>query len=109
MGQNRTVDSFGASGSPIAGAAGVSNGQPILELQGISKRFGDFYANKGIDFDLRAGEVHCLVGENGAGKSTLMNMLYGLLDPSEGEILLDGEPVHFANPGEAIAAGIGMV
>jgi ABC-type uncharacterized transport system ATPase subunit len=80
-----------------------------LEMRGLTRRFGSFTANDKIDLTIEPGEIHCLLGENGAGKSTLMNMLYGLLDPSEGEILLDGEPVHFANPGEAIAAGIGMV
>jgi simple sugar transport system ATP-binding protein len=80
-----------------------------LEVKGLTRRFGTFTANDKIDLTIEPGEIHCLLGENGAGKSTLMNMLYGLLDPTEGEILLDGEPVRFANPGEAIAAGIGMV
>ncbi len=80
-----------------------------LEIRGLTRRFGSFVANDDIDLTIEPGEVHCLLGENGAGKSTLMNMLYGLLDPSEGEILLDGEPVSFATPGDAIAAGIGMV
>ncbi|HET6562698.1 MAG TPA: ABC transporter ATP-binding protein [Marmoricola sp.] len=80
-----------------------------LELRGLTRRFGAFTANDHIDLTIEPGEIHCLLGENGAGKSTLMNMLYGLLEPTEGEILLDGEPVTFANPGEAIEAGIGMV
>ncbi|GAA2000121.1 ABC transporter ATP-binding protein [Nocardioides kribbensis] len=80
-----------------------------LEIRGLTRRFGSFTANDGIDLTIRPGEIHCLLGENGAGKSTLMNMLYGLLDPSEGEILVDGEPVAFASPADAIAAGIGMV
>jgi len=80
-----------------------------LELKGLTRRFGTFTANDSIDLTVEPGEIHCLLGENGAGKSTLMNMLYGLLAPTEGEILLDGEPVHFASPGDAIAAGIGMV
>ena len=80
-----------------------------LEIQGLTKRFGSFTANDHIDLTIEAGEIHCLLGENGAGKSTLMNMLYGLLDPSEGEIVLDEEPVTFKTPGDAIAAGIGMV
>ncbi|MGN6576081.1 MAG: ABC transporter ATP-binding protein [Nocardioides sp.] len=80
-----------------------------LEMKGLTRRFGSFTANDHIDLTIEPGEIHCLLGENGAGKSTLMNMLYGLLDPTEGEILLDGEPVRFASPGDAIAAGIGMV
>src|SRR3954470_3755392 len=80
-----------------------------LEIRGLTRRFGTFTANDHIDLTIEPGQIHSLLGENGAGKSTLMNMLYGLLEPTEGEILLDGEPVRFANPGEAIAAGIGMV
>ena len=80
-----------------------------LEIKGLTKRFGSFTANDRIDLTVEPGEIHCLLGENGAGKSTLMNMLYGLLDPTEGEILLDGEPMRFASPGDAMAAGIGMV
>jgi simple sugar transport system ATP-binding protein len=80
-----------------------------LELRGITKRFGAFTANDSIDLVVEPGEIHCLLGENGAGKSTLMNVLYGLLHPDAGEILVDGEVVHFAGPGDAVAAGIGMV
>jgi len=80
-----------------------------LEIRGLTRRFGSFTANDAIDLTVEPGEIHCLLGENGAGKSTLMNMLYGLLEPTEGEILVDGEPVRFADPGDAIAAGIGMV
>ena len=80
-----------------------------LEIKGLTKKFGSFTANDHIDLTIEPGEIHCLLGENGAGKSTLMNMLYGLLDPTEGEILVDGEPVTFHSPGDAIAAGIGMV
>src|SRR5688500_8693902 len=80
-----------------------------LEIKGLTKRFGSFTANDHIDLTIEPGEIHCLLGENGAGKSTLMNMLYGLLEPTEGEILVDGKPADFDTPGDAIAAGIGMV
>ncbi|MGB2953750.1 MAG: ABC transporter ATP-binding protein [Gaiellaceae bacterium] len=82
---------------------------PILELKGITKRFPGVVANDHVDFDLRAGEVHALLGENGAGKSTLMNVLYGLYHPDEGEILVKGKRASFRSPRDAIDAGIGMV
>ncbi len=82
---------------------------PALELRGITKRFGPVVANDGIDFDLRQGEVHALLGENGAGKSTLMSILYGLYSPDEGEIHVNGELVQVTSPSRAIELGIGMV
>ena len=80
-----------------------------LELRGITKKFGDFVANDKIDLTVEPGTVHALLGENGAGKSTLMNVLFGLYDADGGEILVDDEVVHFAGPGDAMRAGIGMV
>ena len=80
-----------------------------LELRGITKRFGSLVANENVSLTVQPGEIHCLLGENGAGKSTLMNVLYGLYQADGGEILLDDKVVKFSGPGDAMAAGIGMV
>jgi ABC-type uncharacterized transport system ATPase subunit len=82
---------------------------PLVRMEGIRKRFGEVIANDGVTFDLRAGEVHTLLGENGAGKSTLMNILSGLYRPDGGTILIDGKPVDFRSPRDALARGVGMV
>ncbi len=93
-----------SSTPPADGAAELA-----LELRGIVKRFGAVTANDGVDLRLRRGEIHALLGENGAGKSTLMNMVYGMLRPDAGEILVDGRPVEIGSPRDAMALGIGMV
>lgn len=81
----------------------------LLEMKGISKRFLGVRALKGVDFELRRGEVHALVGENGAGKSTLMKVLTGIYQPDDGEIFFEGKPYAVKNIGEAQALGIAMI
>jgi ABC-type uncharacterized transport system ATPase subunit len=80
-----------------------------LEMHGITKRFAGVLANDKIDFDVKSGEVHALLGENGAGKSTLMKILYGLYHPDDGEILINGKTVSIASPNDSINLGIGMI
>jgi simple sugar transport system ATP-binding protein len=81
----------------------------VVEMRGVSKRFGSVTANDAVDFELRGGEVHALLGENGAGKTTLLNMLFGLLQPDEGEILIRGEEVRLGSPRDALDHRVGMV
>ncbi|HSL77430.1 MAG TPA: ABC transporter ATP-binding protein [Candidatus Limnocylindrales bacterium] len=83
--------------------------EPLVELRGITNRFGRLVANDRVDLTVARGEVHALLGENGAGKTTLMRILYGLTRRDSGEVLVDGRPVEIASPRAAIAAGIGMV
>ncbi|HVA69839.1 MAG TPA: ABC transporter ATP-binding protein [Acidimicrobiales bacterium] len=80
-----------------------------LELRGITKRFGSLIANDQISLTVEPGQIHSLLGENGAGKSTLMNVLFGLLSPDEGEILIDGVATPISDSGDAVRRGIGMV
>ncbi|HCJ11353.1 MAG TPA: ABC transporter ATP-binding protein [Clostridiales bacterium] len=87
----------------------MTNTTPVLQLQGITKRFPGVVANDRVTFDVGAGEIHAVVGENGAGKSTLMKIVTGLYPPDEGCIIFKGRPVAFRSPGQAIAAGIGIV
>ena len=88
---------------------GIKRGETVLEAKGITKRFPGVVANDYIDFEIKAGEIHAVLGENGAGKTTLMNILFGLLQPDEGEIYIGGQKVNFKSPLDAIALGIGMV
>jgi len=80
-----------------------------VELRGITKSFGSLVANDAIDLKVDAGQIHAILGENGAGKSTLMNILFGLLQPDSGEILIEGKAIEVHEPSDALAAGIGMV
>lgn len=80
-----------------------------IQMKGVTKRFGPLVANNNVDFELKQGEIHALLGENGAGKTTLMRILYGLYTADEGEILVNDKPVKIVSPKDAIANGIGMV
>ncbi|NLG37545.1 MAG: ATP-binding cassette domain-containing protein, partial [Clostridiales bacterium] len=82
---------------------------PIVEMRGITKIFPGVVANDRVDFSVRKGEIHALLGENGAGKSTLMNVLSGIYKPTDGEIILRGEPVSFQSPRDALSHKIGMI
>lgn len=81
----------------------------VVEMKGITKIFPGTIANENVDFELRRGEIHVLLGENGAGKTTLMNVLYGLYQPEGGEVYIKGQKVKLKNPKDAIKLGIGMV
>lgn len=80
-----------------------------VEMQGITKKFGSFYALRDVNFAVEQGEIHSLLGENGAGKSTLMNIIYGMLQNDAGTVKIFGEPVNIKRPSQAIKLGIGMV
>ncbi len=86
-----------------------SSTAPFIEFRDISKKFGDFYANRGVNLSIRRGEIHAIAGENGAGKTTLMNVLFGRTLPDSGSVLLRGNPLPLRSPRDAIRAGIGMV
>ncbi len=87
----------------------LSRGEMVLEARGITKRFPGVLANDNIDFDIKGGEIHAILGENGAGKTTLMNILFGFYQPDEGELFIGGKEVNFKSPLDAIELGIGMV
>jgi ABC-type uncharacterized transport system ATPase subunit len=87
----------------------IKRGDTVLEAKGITKRYPGLIANDHIDFEIKAGEIHAILGENGAGKTTLMKILFGLVQPDEGEIYVFGRKVHFRSPLDAIDLGIGMV
>ncbi|HUH48982.1 MAG TPA: ATP-binding cassette domain-containing protein, partial [Mycoplana sp.] len=89
--------------------AGASAGRPLLAVRNLTKLFGTFAACNGIDLDIQPGEIHALLGENGAGKSTLVKMLFGVLEPTDGQIFWKGEAVSIPSPSAARNLGIGMV
>ena len=82
---------------------------PLLQTVGLTKRYGDFLANEKIDIEIWPRQIHALLGENGAGKSTLVKTIYGLIQPSDGEMRWQGEKMVLSGPSEARARGIGMV
>ena len=89
--------------------AAVRDFSALLAMRGVAKRFGGVQALQGVDFDLYPGEIHALLGENGAGKSTLMNILSGVIEPDAGEMRIDGQPMRFADPRAAQAAGVATI
>jgi ABC-type uncharacterized transport system ATPase subunit len=101
---------FSRAGSMLDPSPAKSLAQaPLLQAIGIIKRYGTFLANDSIDLDLWPSEIHALLGENGAGKSTLVKIMYGLIQPSEGELKWMGRKLELAGPADARALGIGMV
>ena len=107
MEQSTILEDFSPSSAGPPNSPHLS--EELLALRGVTKRFGGALALDGVDFDLRAGEIHGLLGENGAGKSTLMKILSGVHAPDEGELILRGAPVRFGSPADAKARGIGMI
>jgi len=95
--------------SPARTEDKAATAETAVELIGITKRFGAFVANEDVNLSVRRGEIHAIIGENGAGKTTLMNILFGLLQPDEGKIVLNGKETVVADPATAIDAGLGMV
>jgi simple sugar transport system ATP-binding protein len=103
------MEVFSVASKSIEGACREGARPCAVEMRGVTKRFPGVLANSEVDFDVRPGEVHALLGENGAGKSTLMRQLYGMYQPDSGEILVNGEAASFRSPADAIGAGIGMI
>lgn len=90
-------------------SSSIARGDPVVTMRGITIRFGEVTANNNVDFELRKGEIHALLGENGAGKTTLTSILYGLYQPQEGEIIVKGHKTSIKSPNDAMALGIAMV
>ncbi len=109
MGGEREPEQLGRSRSRVGGQPGTTRQPAVVRAEGIRKSYGNLVACSDIDFDVRAGEVHAVLGENGAGKSTLMKVLFGLVQPEAGRIWIHGEQVRLRSPRHARAAGIGMV
>ena len=107
-----TLGARGALGRRVdrsRGGRGMSESAPLLEVRGITKQYPGVRALKGVDFDVRAGEVHCLLGPNGAGKSTLIKCVSGVVAPTEGEIRVEGELLPVGEPSESMARGVGTI